>query len=200
MKTQPNWVERRQTLRTQAETMLASLAPTEPPLRPVEAMVHELLVHKVELEMQIEELRRTHTAMEEARDNFVDLYDLGSVGYITLSALGLIHEINRTAAALFGDQGGTLVHCRFAKLVATIDEARWQRLFRDVMEGDGIQHEPVVLRMTRGDGSSFNAHIDCRRRDSPEGPPILLLAVLDIARIKQAEIGALVAEKSLLSY
>jgi PAS domain-containing protein len=200
MKTQPNWVEKRQTLRTQAETMLSSLAPAETPLRPVEAMVHELLVHKVELEMQIEELRRTHTAMEEARDSYVDLYDFGSVGYITLSALGLIHEINKTASALLGDERDTLVHARFSKLVATIDEARWLRVFRDAMEAGGIHQESIVLQMTRGDGSSFNAHIDCRRRESVEGPPILLLAVFDIARLTEAETAASVAEKSLSTY
>jgi hypothetical protein len=41
---------------------------------------HELDVHRVELEMQNEELRRSHRALEEACDRYVDLYDFAPSG------------------------------------------------------------------------------------------------------------------------
>jgi hypothetical protein len=60
--------ERRKSLREQAETMVVSLSPDQINSQPAEILLHELLVHKVELEMQNEELRRAYSSLEEARD------------------------------------------------------------------------------------------------------------------------------------
>ena len=66
-------IDRRISLRAEAEGMVVSLSPEEAGTQPTEMLLHELLVHKVELEIQNEELRRAHNAMEEARDRYVDL-------------------------------------------------------------------------------------------------------------------------------
>jgi len=93
-------------LRRQAETKLAGrmdkVVPppeTEPESR---RLVHELEVHQIELEMQNEELRRVQEELEESRTKYFDLYDIAPVGYVTLSAQGMILEANLTAANLLG--------------------------------------------------------------------------------------------------
>lgn len=72
-------------------------------------MFHELRVHKIELEVQNEELRRAQAELDAARARYFDLYDLAPVGYCSLSEKGLILESNLTAANLLGMARGILV-------------------------------------------------------------------------------------------
>ena len=44
--------------------MVGSFSPRSMAAQPSEMLMHELLVHKVELEMQNEELRRAHAELE----------------------------------------------------------------------------------------------------------------------------------------
>src|ERR1017187_3691104 len=47
--------------------------------------LHELRVHQIELEMQNEELLRTHVELDAARARYFDFYDLAPVGFFTVS-------------------------------------------------------------------------------------------------------------------
>ncbi len=47
-----------------------------------------LRVHRIELEMQNEELRNSQEQLEMARARYFDLYDLAPVGYVTISEEG----------------------------------------------------------------------------------------------------------------
>jgi PAS domain-containing protein len=100
--TKIDWVAKRGDLRTTAEAMLSSVGklPNQPSIS--EALLNELLIHKVELEVQLEELKRSNIAMEEARDRYLDLYEFSPVGYLTVTRVGLVSELNLTAASLLG--------------------------------------------------------------------------------------------------
>jgi hypothetical protein len=52
--------------------------------------------------MQNEKLREASVALELSYSHYADLYDLAPVAYLTLSAEGLIAEINLTGAKLLG--------------------------------------------------------------------------------------------------
>ena len=78
------------------------------------ALVHELQVHQVELELQNEELARTRREAEALRDRYADLYDFAAVGYFTLDADGGIREANLAGAVQLGVERGSLIGARFA--------------------------------------------------------------------------------------
>ena len=153
-------IERRSLLRRQAEAMLSGLTPDELTAQPYEVLLHELLVHKVELEMQNEELRNNHNAMEEARDRYLNLYEFAPIGYVTISREVLISEINLTGCAQLGIERNNLVNSLFASYVAPHDRDRWHRLFLNMMEDSEGEKHAFDMEMLRADGSIFHAHLD----------------------------------------
>src|SRR5204863_1911543 len=47
-------------------------------------------------------LARAHSALEETRDQFIELYDFAPNGYLTLDRHGVVLRINLTGAGLLG--------------------------------------------------------------------------------------------------
>ena len=73
-------------------------------------LFHELQVHKIELEMQNEELRQAVETAETALRKYTILYDLAPMGYLTLERDGTISELNFTAADMLGERRFSLVN------------------------------------------------------------------------------------------
>ena len=187
MKKTIDWLGKRQHLRADADLTFSSLAPPETGAQPAEVVLHELLVHKFELEMQIEELRRTHTELEEARDRYVEYYEFAPIGYLTVSTDCVIDEVNLTGAALLGVDRSALIKRRLDDFVAPPDRGRWHRLFMGMMKHADIETRTFVLDMARADGTRFNAYLHCRRQDATDARSALRVALFDIGRIHQAE-------------
>jgi PAS domain S-box-containing protein len=146
-------------LRAAAEAQLANSQPPEISVRSNEEILHELRVHQIELEMQNEALRQVQQALEESRDRFVDLYEFAPVGYLTLTAHGMIAEINLTGVTLLGRDRGKLLNTSLRKLVIAADQNRWMQHFMAVTKRD--QKTSIELSIQRGDGSVFQALLDC---------------------------------------
>jgi PAS domain S-box-containing protein len=66
------------------------------------ALLHELQVHQVELELQDEELRRSRIELETMLRRQMQLYDHAPVGYCTVDRNAALRELNVTAAAMLG--------------------------------------------------------------------------------------------------
>lgn len=187
MKQKKDWLKKRQVLRTEADRALSSLSVPSMISSPAETMLHELLVHKFELEMQIEELQRAHAELAEARDRYAEYYECAPIGYFTLDQKGRITESNLTGAALFGIDRTTLTGQRFANFVASTDQDRWHRQMLSMVEHAVMEQTDLTLEMMRLDGVSFSAYLYCRRIQSPNAIPTLRIVLLDIRRIRQAE-------------
>ncbi len=178
-------VVRRMSRRAEAVAMVGSLSPAET-AQPAEILLHELLVHKVELEMQNEELRRAYNALEEARDRYIDLYEFAPVGYFTINREGLISEINLTGSALLGIDRSKLIKRRFSKFVAVQDREIWHRLFMNMMEHPAGEKQEFSLEMMRADGFPVLWPFRLLRREALDTPPMLRVALTDISKFKQA--------------
>ena len=66
------------------------------------ALLHELQVHQVELELQDEELRSSRTELEAALSRQIDLYDAAPVGCFSVDAGTVLYELNLTGAHQLG--------------------------------------------------------------------------------------------------
>jgi PAS domain S-box-containing protein len=111
-------------LRQQAEPQFDNQSTRLDPLIVVDSqqLVHELQVHQIELELQIEELRQSQVELAVQRDRYFDLYDLAPVGYLTLSEKGLILGANLTAAGLLGVDCSKLVSQRLSHFIHKDDQ------------------------------------------------------------------------------
>jgi PAS domain S-box-containing protein len=84
-----------------------------------EAVLHDLRVHQIELEMQNRELRESQHQLEESRSRYADLYDLAPVGYCTIDRSGVVREANIEAARLLGTNRAYLTGRPLSAVVTT---------------------------------------------------------------------------------
>ncbi|MFH0823146.1 MAG: sigma 54-interacting transcriptional regulator [Pseudomonadota bacterium] len=80
-------------------------------------LIHDLRVHRIQLEMQNEELRHAQHELEEARDRYLELYDYAPIGYLTLDRNALVLEANLSGASLLGMERGSLIGRPFTSFV-----------------------------------------------------------------------------------
>src|SRR5262249_38487110 len=66
-----------------------------------ETLLHELLLHRTELEMQNEALREAQTQLTQSEARCRDLFDQAPIGYVVLDAAGRVQAANVRAAELF---------------------------------------------------------------------------------------------------
>lgn len=174
-------------LRADAEAELARARREEAPGGSAEKQLHELQVHRIELEMQNEALRQAQIALEESLDSYADLYNFAPVGYLTLNDSGLIAEINLTGAGLLGEFRSKLLQQHFVRFVAPEDKDAWQVHFRQALTHGGKQL--CELRLQRGDGTVFEAGLDCLLTATGDAAPALRIVLTDITARKRAEAG-----------
>ncbi|MBF9221142.1 PAS domain-containing sensor histidine kinase [Hymenobacter ruricola] len=142
----------------------------------VQRLLQELQVHQIELEMQYEELLLAQAEAQEARAEFIDLYDFAPVGYFTLNHLGAVTQLNLCASQQLGTVRQRLTGRRFALFVAPPDRLAFGQFLAKVLTSDGTQSGEFSLQ--REDGTPFYAQLEGLRAPGPDGPQCRL-AVLD---------------------
>jgi diguanylate cyclase (GGDEF)-like protein/PAS domain S-box-containing protein len=186
-------------LRKEAEAQLTrsrvNLVHPQPGEDLLHELMHELKVHQIELEMQNDELRKSHIALEESRDRFLDLYEFAPICYLTITRQTTVCEINLTGCTLLGVERKQLINQRFSKFVAPQDRDRWHRGFMSLMEQADFEKQSIELAMLHADGSIFYAHLDCLRREVVNAQPSLRIALFDITELKIAEAKLRIAAK-----
>jgi len=149
-------------------------------------LLQNLHDHQIELEMQNEELRAAHIALEESRTRYLSLYEFAPVGYLTLTREGVIIEINLTGATLLGMERHQLINHRFSTLVANKDGDRWHLFFQHLLNNND-EHD-FELELYRGDRSLFDAQLHCRINSDDNNTPTIGVTLTDITQRKRIEL------------
>lgn len=148
-------------------------------------VLHELLVHQVELELQNEELLEARTELEANAQLFIELYDFAPVGYFSLSADGRIRQLNLTAARLLGRERSHLLDHGFLDFVSSEHQRLLRAFLTRIFAGEAaepcevqvlrLSKSPVIVRLT---GVLSPNGLVCR------------IAAMDVTRLRQAEMKA----------
>lgn len=149
-------------LRTRAEELLHGQNKPFPDVSTlsqdeIAALVHDLRVYQIELELQNEELRRSQQELEESRDNYSDLYDYAPVGYFTIGQDGLIREVNLSGAVLLGADRESLIGRPFSRFVSEDDWPAFYSCRERVYETEA--RESCEIKLVRKDGKEFYAQM-----------------------------------------
>ncbi len=181
------------TLRRQAENMShANVAQSMEALKTmtpeaIRQMLHELQVHQIELEIQNQELQRTHAELDASQERYFDLYDLAPVGYCTLNEQCLIMETNLTAASLMGVTRWTLLKQPLFRFIFKDDQDIFY-LHRKQLFQTG-EPQTCELRMIKPDGTQFWVQLTETTMQSynREPEPLCRVVLSDISERKKAE-------------
>lgn len=150
----------RETIRKQAEIMLSHSGADIARMSSddIQRLLFEFQVHQLELEMQNEELNRTHHELTASRDDYAQLYDSSPIAYLTLNEAGIIQKANIAAAALLGYPKEELVNKRFGAFVHSSDQDHYYLFLHNLLD----QKTAQVLSIKLGDTCTSPPHSECR--------------------------------------
>ncbi|MGR9105994.1 MAG: PAS domain-containing hybrid sensor histidine kinase/response regulator [Gammaproteobacteria bacterium] len=174
-------------LRKRAEELLGTRPADHPTLETeqVQALVHELNVHQIELEMQNEELLRAQTELAISRDQYAQLYDLAPFGYVTLNKGGTIEEANLTAATMLGVERAALVGANFSNFLTRDAADEFYLHLRHVFDSD--HKKTCEIELAKADELASIIRIESLAF-GPKGTPRCRTAMIDISYRKAAEL------------
>jgi PAS domain S-box-containing protein len=145
-------------------------------------LLHELQVHRIELEMQNAQLRQARDEVETALEKYTDIYEFAPVGYFTLDREGTVQAANLTGSRLLGVERTLLIGRRFEQFVDAGDCPAFTAFFDTVFTGRGKESCEVTLT-TEGKCRLF-AHIEAVAFEMGQECRV---TVIDITGRKRAE-------------
>jgi PAS domain S-box-containing protein len=193
----PKAKKRSSGLRARAEARVPP-GPKQPPasltVAELRHLMHELEVHKVELEIQNEELRAARGATEAALARYTELFDFAPIGYATLSADGVICELNHAGARLLGKARGRAVGAPFTRFVAAADRRLCELLLIRAVDSDLPPSCELALARPAGEEP---CKVQLTASAVARGEHVFLLAFQDITERIEREVQLARTEQAL---
>ena len=149
------------------------------------SLFHDLRVHRIELELQNEELRASQENLELARARYFDLYDLAPVGYVTIGENGIVLEANLTAGTLLDAPRSAIVKQPWSRFVLPADQDVYFRHRRELLS-TGASHGCEV-RLLKSNGDSLWVALEARLAEGNDRKRVLRTVLSDIGERKRAE-------------
>ena len=152
-------------------------------------MLGEMVLQQTQLAVLNEELQRAHAAVEASQARYFDFYDIAPVGYLTISAKGMIVEANLTIAKLLGVKREALLRQELSRFIVPEDQDGyyshiWQ-LFTSGAAG------ACEFRLLRKEGEQKWIRMESVLTRSTEEGPFCQTVLIDITERKCAEAALL---------
>jgi PAS domain S-box-containing protein len=154
-------------LRSRAEARLSEQLSDKKSDVGTQRLLHELEVHRIELEMQNAELQKTRDELEVALEKFTDLYDFAPVGYLSVDESGAILEANLKSASMLNMERSGLVNRSLLNFVAETSRPDFLGLLRKVFTVPKDQEWEALLQ--KQDGGTLLASFRATSAVSREG-------------------------------
>ena len=176
--------------RLQGEGSVPSSSLDGPALRHGSALLHELNVQRIELELQNEELREAYAQLQASTDalrrsegRYRDLFELSPSGYVRLDETGRVVEVNRRMTTLLGLGRDQVNGRRFTDFVSAHSQDSYHLHYQALLHGS--VPGPVHVQLRCADGVLRDAELSGARVDGDSRG--VHLAVLDVTDQQRAE-------------
>ncbi|MDY0044881.1 MAG: PAS domain S-box protein, partial [Syntrophales bacterium] len=162
-----------------------------------QALIEELRIHQVELELQNEDLRQAQQELDSSMRRYYDLYDLAPVAYITTDKKGIIQRINAAAARLLAVDKKMAPGKRFACFLSKESEDAYYVHLREIIKKIRKKRR-VELKLTPG----YNAEIiivceSVALVGEAEEDLLIRSALIDITELRKAREALAAANETL---
>ncbi len=151
---------------------------------PPDAVLQELQIHQIELEMQNEELRHSYIQLAEAKKLYLDLYEFSPIGYLTLSSKGLITRSNLCGESLLGEPRKQLIGSPLSRFISQENSNLWHLSFKHALKTGEMLH--CKLEIQHADGSITHVLLESKAKEVDEDLA-LLITLTDITQLIKSE-------------
>lgn len=158
----------------------------------IKSIIHNLDVHRIELEMQNDELQGAVQQIEKAKKNYQDLFESAPVGYVILLANFKIEDANHAFAAMIGAKRTDILNRDITEFI----DPDFQDLFHLSKRRIINSREKLVIEMKlrRLDQQEIWVNTELIARDDAQ---TYLICFSDITRQKNAEKELAISAKKL---
>jgi len=153
-------------------------------------LTHELQVHQIELEMQNDELIAAQSAAVSAAKKYLELYDFAPTGYLSLSNLEKITEINQYGAQMLGKERLFLQGIRFSSFVSIETKPIFNQFFDKVFNGK-LKESCEITLFTKAN-LPLSVHLTGVVTEKGDQ---CLVSMVDITERKQTEVAVKESEE-----
>ncbi|MGH7296750.1 MAG: PAS domain-containing protein, partial [Polyangiaceae bacterium] len=151
----------------------------------VQRLMHELEVHRVELEAQNVELRSSRDEAERVGARYAELFDSAPLGYVVLDVQGRIRDSNDHGARMLAVPRAWLEGTSFASYVAEENRPVVGRFIGAVLRAPkGANHGEVCEATLSVATGSIGVRLSAAALSGDE--PRLLVAMLDVSEARRA--------------
>ena len=151
----------------------------------IKRLLNELHIHKIELELQNQELRHAQLELGRSRSRYFDLFELAPTGYCIVCEQGLIEEANLTTSKLLGVDRSRLIRQPISQFIFKDDQDRFYLAHRQILKSD--QPRSYDLRMVKPDGNFVWVQMACIAIEDTEGKLKVRIVLTDITDRKLIE-------------
>src|SRR3984893_7637936 len=134
------------------------------------ALLHELQVYQVELDLQDEELRLSRAELEATLIRQVQLYDFAPAGCLTIDRNTALRELNLAAASMLGSERDQLLGRSLDSFLAPQSARALHAMLATV--SDGAPTEVDALQLLAPRGAPRRVHASANR--DPDGQHFLV--------------------------
>jgi PAS domain S-box-containing protein len=169
-------VDRRDVTRAspqEATAVLYQLASSPSTAADALALLHELQVHQVELDLQREELRASRNELESALARQTALVDQAPVGFVCVDGAHLLCEVNQTAERLLGDASDALLGSSLVCFVAPASVDDLETLLSRAL--DGLPTQTRRLELLPQSGMAQAVYARAARASAPGHVQLVLM-------------------------
>lgn len=158
----------------------------------IRALIEDLRIHQIELEIQNEDLNAAQLSLAKTRDQYVQLFEFAPVGYVVINDSGIVLRANQTFAKMIHCDVSDVTNRPFSEFITQDEQWRFLSRFHAFWNNpQGKYYElPLQYQNTPGISVRVEGHrlgLEAFPFANTRPQETLFLSVTDITSLKESE-------------